>query len=303
MSGATPPIVYLDSSDYSTLSDPRRDTPEIARTREALRRFAATNQVQFVFSGVHLSEMAPLQTQFSPAATARADLLVELCGSYAFVSFDRLLKLELSSLLNRDVPPYMVLSNNAEWFPELGEILAPFQWESAAAEIDAAVKERGMNRQQRRQLGRKLFKAKAPTSELRNWLAAQDPRASLDDVVRLYPMHPDNAALLSGYVLGQVPASVAEAAFVQSLRDPRWMMRWFAAHHDKMNVVADWMRAPARSMHAGMRRVFDTLQRQEESGGERSSNKSRVTIDEWKVFADASSSRPRADSSSSSGRE
>jgi hypothetical protein len=92
----------LDSSEYSVLSDPCRNTPYIAQTREALRRFATESRVQFAFSGVHLSEMAPLQSHFSSAAVARTDLLVELCGRRAFVSFDRLLKLELSSLLSLD---------------------------------------------------------------------------------------------------------------------------------------------------------------------------------------------------------
>ena len=196
MLDAAPPLVYLDSNDYSTLSDPRRNSQDNLETREALRHLAATNRVQFAFSGVHLSEMAPLQSGYTSAAAARADLLVELCGRRAFVSFDRLLKLELSSLVGLESSSREVLSTNAEWFPELGEILSPFHWETTANEIDTAVKERGNDRQQRRQLNRRLFKAKAAKPELRSWLAAQDPRANLDEILRLYPMRPEDAGLI-----------------------------------------------------------------------------------------------------------
>jgi hypothetical protein len=69
-------VVYLDSSDYSALSDPRRDTPKSTLTRDALSGLAQNPRVCFAFSGAHLSELAPLDAGYAPAATARVELLV-----------------------------------------------------------------------------------------------------------------------------------------------------------------------------------------------------------------------------------
>jgi hypothetical protein len=90
-----PLIVYLDSSDYSVLSDPTRRTPTLDRVCIELREFAKTTEVKFAYSGAHLCEMAPLNEKSTHAAAARADLLVDLCGRNAFISFDRLIKAEL----------------------------------------------------------------------------------------------------------------------------------------------------------------------------------------------------------------
>lgn len=253
---ASPPItVYLDSNDYSTLSDPRRRTDSIDQVRIALQELAKSDLVSFAFSGVHLSEMAPLDAKFAPAATARADLLVELCGRNAFISFDRLAALELAHLVNPDMPPVQALSRDATWFPELRDIISPVQWADVARQIDQEIKKRGLNRQHRRALKRQLFKASQPTPKMREWLANQDAASDFSDILRLYPMRPQDAAVLGRYVLGQTTAEEAENAFLESLRDPRWMMRWFADHHDKLTPVIKWLRGPSHDMIARMKEL------------------------------------------------
>lgn len=247
--------VYLDSNDYSTLSDPRRKTDALDKVRLELLRLAESGHVRFAFSGAHLSEMAPLDAKYARAATARADLLVELCGRNAFISFDRLIALELGRLANPDLPPMQALSSDATWFPDLKDIVSPVQWADVACEIDQTIKERGLNRQQRRAFKRQLFKANQPTVKMREWLAHQDSPPDFSEILRLYPMRPQDAQVISRYILGKATAKDAEDAFLESLRDPRWMMRWFAAHHDKLTPVTEWLRGPSRDMTARMREV------------------------------------------------
>ena len=197
--------------------------------------------------------MAPLDAKFASVAAARADLLVELCGRNAFISFDRLIASELANLANPDAPPVQVLSNDATWFPELDDVVSPVHWPDMAREIDQTVKERGLNRNQRRTLKRQLFKANQPKPKMRDWLANQN--LDLSDIIRLYPMRPQDAAVISRYVLGQATPKQAEDAFLESLRDPRWMMRWFAAHHDKLTPFTEWLRRPSRDMVAQLKEM------------------------------------------------
>ena len=41
--------VYLDSQDYSTLTDPKQLTPALLGLREQLKDYAKSGRVQFVF--------------------------------------------------------------------------------------------------------------------------------------------------------------------------------------------------------------------------------------------------------------
>ena len=61
-----PPVVYLDSSDWSRLSDPRRRSVGTDKIRDRLRNHAQEGTARFVFSAAHLCEMAPLRAAFAP---------------------------------------------------------------------------------------------------------------------------------------------------------------------------------------------------------------------------------------------
>jgi hypothetical protein len=45
--------VYLDSNDYSVLSDLKRETAQVVKIREELLELSESPLVTFVFSGVH----------------------------------------------------------------------------------------------------------------------------------------------------------------------------------------------------------------------------------------------------------
>jgi hypothetical protein len=247
--------VYLDSNDYSTLSDPlsiERSHFAKMSTRKREANSWRLGQVQELYANL-VDAVCP--STYAPAATARADLLVALCGRNAFISFDRLIKLELSRFVNPDAAPIKALSNDADWFPELDDVISPLQWADTAREIDKAVRERGINREHRRALKRQLFKANQPKPMISEWLANQDVGADLSDILRLYPMRPQDAKVLGRYVLGRATATEAQEAFLESLRDPRWMMRWFAAHHDRLTPVNEWLRGPSRNMTTRMKEM------------------------------------------------
>ena len=64
--------VYLDSNDYSDLSNPRMQSAETTTLRARLQAWSDTGQVEFWYSAAHITEMAPLGVQYSAAANARA---------------------------------------------------------------------------------------------------------------------------------------------------------------------------------------------------------------------------------------
>ena len=272
---ALPPIVCLDNNDYSSLSDPRR-TQEQDAIRRQLLELARSGQVIFAFAGTHLMEMAPLTPEFTGAAAARADLLVDLCGRNALVSPDRVLEAELACAIGLATVPVEVLTADATWFPRFdGALFSPFTDDDRHREVKQLLREQSTDRTQRRKFERKLFKHGQPTVMLKSLISNAAANSSLESALRSFPMRGEDAAVLSRYAWGQASAQEAELALLNSLRDPRWMMRWFAEHHDTMSSISRWIREPSERYIAGVQEAMlcaKEIHRLEEESGTKIKN-------------------------------
>ncbi len=244
-----PPIlVYLDSSDFSVLSDPRRETNELKEILSQLRAWLASEKIVCCFSGIHLSEMAPLEAGYADAAQRRADLLAELCGRNALISQDRLFanELKFASGIIELQPSVQALSG--EWYPEgVGEI-SPIGQIEMGKQITEVIRELHLNRTDRRKAERKTLKGGKPRANVKTSIVANARSGSLEEILDKYPMRPEDARTLSRYLAGDATSEQASAAFQESLRDPRWMMQWFAQNHAKLTAFLDWTRAPSALM-------------------------------------------------------
>lgn len=241
--------VFLDSADYSTLSDEKRCTPQLNELREKLIKWADSGDVEFWYSGTLLSEMAPLDSQYADASVARTDLLVRLCKTQAFISFDRILQQELQSLgggTPEESASLAVYSYSGDWFPEFNEVISPVSWLEGIRELDITAKQYGLNREARRKLQKQLFKNGRPTKTMRGLLVEQE--VALAEILQQYPMREQDALVLGNYVAGTATAAQADEAFLASLRDPSWMIRWFHNHADKLSPFTDWVRSSSDSM-------------------------------------------------------
>jgi hypothetical protein len=241
-----PVRVYLDSCDYSVLTNPSQQSAKSIEVCEKLRCWAKSGEVEFVFSGAHLSEMAPLDASYAPAAAARADLLVELCGRKSFISCDRLLAFEIMSIYQPLDCKELVLSRNAEWFPDIGDFISPLKVVNQT--VNEIGKQHGLNRQQLRELKLRLFK----DSQLG---LTNDISDSYRGILASYPMREQDAKIISQYVLGTVTAERVKEAFLESLRDPRWMMCWFATNFEKLTPFSSLVRAPSQALRTLVQNV------------------------------------------------
>lgn len=216
--------VYLDSSDYSTMSNPGA-TLETQGVLQRLKAWSLSGEVMFVYSGVHLSEMAPLQETSVTAALLRTDLMVDLCGSNTLISVDRILRGELDPDRTTSAiqSPLDIRNSDGEWFPELDglEFIKPIQ----GADLP-------FNRKMRRMLRQRIDKNGVP-------------KESLLKVMDEFPMRPCDAEVIVRFHLGLENVEDARLAFSASLRDPRWLMRWFHKHSNDVSWIREWFRGPS----------------------------------------------------------
>lgn len=236
-------VIYLDSSDYSRLGDPKRnsDTEEL---RKKLLVLAASKQKMFVFSAAHISEMAPTQSDYADWSTARTQILETLCKRNALISFDKIITKELSNLALRTLRQINPIDTNGTWFPDISEIMAPLHELQVSEQIKTTAHENNFNRNQRRLLEKTLQRK----GKIRKNVESKIGQIDMEEILNKYPMLPKNAFVLKNYLLGKTTRQKADEAFLESLRDPAWMMRWFTDHHDRLGAIGDWVRGPATRM-------------------------------------------------------
>jgi hypothetical protein len=192
--------------------------------------------------------MAPLDARYTPAAVTRTELLTELCGRKALIAVDKLIVGELEHAHSGGCCPPSVHSLSGDWFPDVSGVLSNTHWYKTIRDaLDEALKSQGMGWSRRRKVLSKLFVGERPTEALRT-LLAQSSDGIVETIRATYPMREQDAQVLARYCTGAATVAEAEAALIESLRDPKWMMQWFASRQDALSAVPDWLRSPSQSM-------------------------------------------------------
>ena len=240
-------VVYLDSQDYSKLSDTRISNERLRSVAAELKELAKSPKVKFAYSCLHISESASTSADYSFLAEQRADFLATLCGRNALISIDRLIAAELAKLSFADASPCKVLTPDGTWFPILGDVLADAEKGAAMHEAERNIQQSNANRANRRAAKRFL---QARTSKSAPHLVSA--------IQKMYPMSSQCARLFERFVMGRCDKAALETAFLDTLRDTRYLMRWFAQHYEEMGPVVNWIRWPALEWKKNMETAVDT---------------------------------------------
>jgi hypothetical protein len=249
---------YLDSQDYSALTDPKQDSFDRRKIKKALLHLARSKQVRFAFSAAAVCESVALTADTAHLAELKAELLSELCGSNALVSFDRLVRAEINSLVLGTAPPRDMFDPHGRWFPEIPIDETPVQpWERMRELAEEEMKAMGFSRQERRAKARTLIKNGKPRQMLISQLAQQDSTVLITELLKKYPMRPEFAEVMGRYALGNATEKDFNDALMDSLSDPHWMMRWFTTEHALSSPIADMVRKPGRELGQAMRSLAE----------------------------------------------
>lgn len=253
---------YLDSQDYSALTDSKLTAPDRLKIREALLHFARSKQVRFAFSAAAVCEAVALTPDAARLAESKAELLSDLCGSNALISFDRLVVAEVDALARRSGRPLDMFDPRGRWFPDIPVDPGPQEhWKKMRSLAEEEMGAMGLSRQQRRAKARALIKNGKPRSGLKTYLDGQDPMAFAAELLKQYPMRADYAEVMGRYALGRATEAEFTDALMNSLSDPRWMMKWFTTQHSISSPIADMVRRPGRELGQAMRSLADISKR------------------------------------------
>lgn len=279
-----PVRVYLDSSDYSVMSDPVAANAVAVQVRDQLRRWVRDGDITCHFSGTLICEIAPLGSGATDAARRRADLVADLCGQHAMISQDRLLDAEVRFALRQRASRPEVVSSSAEWFPLGADEVSPAELYRVQDEVREMIAQEPMNRSQRREATRRLLRKDGRIrSSGRNALVK-----NTEAFLAQYPLGEAGAEAFRRYVLGEGTRKDVDEALMQSLRDPRWMMLWFARQPDLATPFTRWIRGPGEhlaSLMETMRELAEGMRAGDEARGT-DHHKATLSRESWERLCD-----------------
>jgi len=196
------------------------------------------------------------------------------------ISIDRLIKGELQHSQSDAVALPNVLSENGDWFPDGIAAISPVNHLEMASDLNEAISRLPLNRKGRRMAKRKAFKRNKLRPEMIRTMVANARSQPLNEVLKKYPMRQEDARILYRYTVGDATLEESEEAFLNSLRDPRWMMQWFSENHEQLSPFIEWTRDPAASMVKGIDLLVRYVTKQREEDADEKA--SQISYIQWK---------------------
>lgn len=220
-----PLFIYLDSSDFSYLSDPAGDQEKNLAIKNKLKKWVGAGQVEIRYSMTHIMEALPTQEKAMELGRHRLSCIQELCGKKVFLDQITLITDELSSQKKQSV-----VNDDGCWFPISAFSDGIFEeGEKAAA----------FNRKERRLLAAELRKS-------RGELDFAKEKAKL---IRQFPVTRSGASK----ILSNPNNSAAfQSVMVESLSDLPNLFSWHEQHWQMQTEFSNILRESG----VGIRDIF-----------------------------------------------
>lgn len=235
--------VYLDSSDFSVLSDSSKRTQEIITLESQLITWRNAGLIEIRFAYPHLIEAAPIAPQHIEAARCRAQKIAELCQGKALAAQDKIFAAEIKTLIGELVKPGYVFMDDGDWLPDLSDNLTySDELFDHAKQIQKTVAEMGLNRADTRKALKQFITADGKLRPLGKKLLNQSIPETVAAICEKYPL--DEEAVLQftrNYLTGTRHRSAYDVLF-SSFRNLPNFIEWFARHYEKVNPTVAWLR-------------------------------------------------------------
>jgi hypothetical protein len=251
--------IYLDSSDFSVLSDPGQlSSPALVELRSQLFKWKTTREVDFIYSAVHVVEAAAVETQHTNKAKERAELIYELCDQNVFVPFTDILKNESLALAGRH-SDCNFFRKDGRWFAhDLTSCTFSGASRLTIESLKSNIQKMGSGKWDRVK--------RDPALQKQLLAAARDHlnrgrESTIAELMCTFSIEYADADFLNQFSLGLKSHEELSAFMDVRLRDPSFLIQMRPANYNGMNSLFDWMRNNAKSFYEVVCEVADYLQR------------------------------------------
>ncbi|WP_415755533.1 hypothetical protein [Pseudomonas leptonychotis] len=204
---SNPLSIYLDSSDFSYLSNPVGDQEKKLAIKNKIKGWVDAGKVEIRYSMTHIMEALPTQERAMNLARQRLSCIQELCGKKVLLDQITVISDELSPQKKQSV-----LNDDGCWFPLLAFLDGSFDQDEKAATL---------NRKERRLLAAELRKSKGDLDLAREQekLIEKFPvtRSGASKILR----NPNNSVVLQNVMI----ESLSDLPNLFSWHEEHWQMQ------------------------------------------------------------------------------
>lgn len=235
--------VYLDSSDFSVLSDSSKRTQEIITLESQLVNWRNAGLIEIRFAYPHLIEAAPVGPQHIEASRCRAQKIAELCQGKALAAQDKIFMAEIRNLIGESVKPDYVFMDDGDWLPDISDnITGSDELFDHTKQIQKTVAEMRLNRADTRRALKQFLTVDGKLRPLGKDLLKKSIPETVAAICEKYPIDEETASKFAhNYLTGSRHVSVSDI-LSSSLRNLPNFIEWFARHYDKVNPTVTWLR-------------------------------------------------------------
>lgn len=248
--------VYLDSSDFSNLSDPAKRTPALEDVERSLLEWQQAGKIDLRFSYAHVVEAAPVRREDLKLAKGRLIHIQRLCGRRCLVDPFSLLEHEIRrAAFQAQLSNEFVYRDDGQWTPPIDAkaLDIPSPAKILREEIDSMC----VNRKQRRAAEGQFFdkSGRLRPSALAH-LRKQAPSV-LIEMEKQYPMTPAALAEFGSYMAGTGSPGKALQGLKDSFADLERFAKWHETHWDKVTKTTLWLREVGADVKASFQKSAD----------------------------------------------
>lgn len=242
-------LVYLDSQDYSRLTDPRHaSAPALQSAAQKIRRSADSGAHQYPFSNLHVQEAVHHDDRGKELAVGRARFMNEISHKNVFAPLEQLIQIEVASALRElgvevcNARTYGdVVRNDGIWWP--WEFMAEegrFDLKSEALAPASADFMRTADRKQRRAFQRNLHALEKRAMQA----TMKDVASFVKNLVEAFPESPKlrDQNFIRSFLLGKVDKSEFYNAMMVGALDLETYVGWVIDRMDSGKGTANYLK-------------------------------------------------------------
>lgn len=255
---ARPLQVYLDSSDFSNLSNPNKRDPNLQQIDNALICYQKSGLIEVRFSYAHIMEAAPTEADYLNSAAKRLSYIKKICGPKCMVSPIDLIRMELINITSTSTSGKIdAYKNDSHWFPDLPDKL--FEIDTPESLILEEIQSMNLGRQASRKAKKQYLRSSGGLTEKARKLLDAASDGFVNEVTEKYPINDYAANVLYKYITGKGNRESALRAFTSSIADLDSFGLWYEKQWDQVNPLFCFLREIGSGLTSKMINASQTL--------------------------------------------
>lgn len=249
--------VYLDSSDFSVLSDPKQRTTELVKIEEQLLSWQEQGLIEIRFSYAHVIEGAPINPENTEIASIRLSHIKRICNLKCLADPITIMETEVRSVCNGSVQdiPGGIYRNNGDWFPTIDEFKDVSTPEDIYREQIALLPDR----KKRRSAEQLYFDKHGRLNQKTKKQLKKTAPSIIQEIASKYPLSLEASKICYEAIIGNGSSEKIWEAIKCSLADLDCVGPWYEKQWDQISPLSSHLREIGTDLKTSLSKAAEDM--------------------------------------------